>query len=70
MTMDSLIAFIEEHLVAYEGGASDIRFGYDDVTFDYVIMQKNQSTKSDEILGCSHFLTRAIELAISGKRYD
>ncbi len=65
-----LIAFIEERLAAHEGGAADVRFGYDDATFDYVITQKNSRTQNYDILGCSRDLKRAIELAISGKRFD
>jgi hypothetical protein len=68
--LDDLVTFIEERLAAHEGGAGDIRIGYDDATFDYVISQRNLTTKSDETLGCSRSLWRAIELAVTRKRYD
>ncbi len=62
--------FVQERLAAHEGGAGDVRIGYDDATFDYVIIQRKSSTGSDEILGCSRSLRRAIELAVSGKKFD
>lgn len=65
-----IINFLHERLAAHEGGAGSITIGYDDATFDYIISQKNLSTKQNETLGCSRSLNRAFELAISGEKYD
>ena len=69
MTKD-FIDFIEERLAVHEGGAGSISVGWDDATRDYLVCQHNLTSKRDEILGCSHSLGRAIELAISGKKFD
>ena len=65
-----ILKFLEERLAAHEGGAGSVSIGYDDATFNYVITQKNLSTKNNEVLGCSRSLSRAFKLAISGEKYD
>jgi len=67
---NDFIKFIEKRLAVGEGGDGDIRIGWDDATRDYIITQKNLNTNNHEILGCSRSLRRAIELAITGKKYD
>lgn len=66
---EAFIKFIEARLAAHEGGAGSIVISWDDATFDYIISQKNFQGSS-ETLGCSRSLNRAVELAISGKKYD
>lgn len=71
MDIDKLIEFFEERLAAHEGGAGSIHISYDDATFHYVITQtKMDHFRTNEILSSSGSLRRALELAISGKRFD
>jgi hypothetical protein len=66
--MKEFLDWIESRLVTGEGGAGNIRIGWDDATRDYLITQTLYV--GFETLGCSKSLERAIELAISGKVYD
>lgn len=70
-TIDEFLSFLEERLAAHEGGAGSLHISYDDATFSYIISQtKMDKFRTNETLGCSRFLSRAIELAISGKKYE
>jgi hypothetical protein len=70
--LQQFLDFLETRMATHEGGAGAISISWDDATRDWIISQRNLSKKfnNQETLGCSRYLKRAIELAVTGKIYD
>jgi hypothetical protein len=68
--LQQFLNFLESRMAIHEGGAGTISISWDDATRDWIISQKNLFKNGSETLGCSRYLKRAIELAISGKIYE